>query len=156
MVLGAHYDAITKTMESALSTVNVIRNRAWQQGMFSSITEGLRFLSNDATNEGILVLLGDMPFITPEILSQFVGAAETLTQEQPLIIATVHDRPAHPYLLWQHHIGEILSLSGETGIRPFIQKHFAQAHAINVSRHSGRQDIDTWETYKQLFKESLA
>ncbi len=150
VVLGAHYDAITKTIPDKLSKTDIIRNPAWQQGMFSSIAAGLRTLSTRPDISGILFLLGDMPFISRAIIDQFFVAASSHADTQPLVIATEREKPAHPYLVWQAQIGEILSLSGESGIRPFIQSHFLEAIKIPVSLKAGRQDIDTWETYEQL------
>jgi molybdenum cofactor cytidylyltransferase len=150
VVLGAHYEAITRTMPDKLSKTNIIYNAAWQQGMFSSITAGLRTLSTRPDTAGILFLLGDMPFISRPIIDQFLLAASAHADTQPLIVATEQEKPAHPYLIWQSQIGEILSLSGESGIRPFIQSHFPKAVKIPVSSEAGRQDIDTWETYGQL------
>jgi len=150
VVLGAHYDSITSAIPEKLSKTRVIHNTLWPQGMFSSICAGLRELSTTTAEGAILVLLGDMPFISPEIISQFAHAALTGIHEHPVIIATEQEKPAHPYLIWQQHIGEILSLSGESGVRPFIQSHFPSAKKIRVSSQVGRQDIDTWESYEQL------
>jgi molybdenum cofactor cytidylyltransferase len=150
VVLGAHYDAITSTIPDKLSKTHIIRNTLWQQGMFSSITAGLIELSAKPKAGGILVLLGDMPFISPQVIAEFIHAASACASEHPLIIATEQGKPAHPYLIWQQHIGEILSLSGKSGIRPFIQSHFPHAKKIQVSSNVGRQDIDTWKTYEQL------
>ncbi|NIA19929.1 MAG: NTP transferase domain-containing protein [Xanthomonadaceae bacterium] len=150
VVLGAHYDSITSTIPEKLSKTHIIRNTLWQRGMFSSITAGLLELSTKSEAGGILVLLGDMPFISPQVIVEFIHAASACTSENPLIIATEQGKPAHPYLIWQQHIGEILSLSGKSGIRPFIQSQFPHAEKIQVSSNVGRQDIDTWEAYEQL------
>jgi len=152
VVLGAWFTEITTTLAIELQSVNVIRNPEWQVGMFSSLKAGLNEIVNrgqnsaDARNiDGIIVLLGDMPFITTKTLNQFT---DTISQSdsQPLI-ATEAGRPAHPYLIRPTHIGEILSLSGESGIRPFIQKEFPGARKITVEKSVGRRDIDTWPGY---------
>lgn len=150
VVLGAHFDAITKSIPDKLEKTHIIRNTSWQEGMFSSITAGLEALTSKTEAGAILVLLGDMPFITPGTINQFASAALRFLSEHPVIIATNQGKPAHPYLIWQEHIGEILSLSGESGIRPFMQSHFPRAEKIPVPLQVGRQDIDTWEAYERL------
>lgn len=150
VVLGAYYDSITGTMAKKLAETRIIHNPLWQQGMFSSIIAGLHALANKPDADAILVLLGDMPFITSEITAQFAHRAAGCTTKRPVIMAIDQGRPAHPYLIWQQHIGEILSLSGKSGIRPFIQSHFPDAEKIPVSTNAGRQDIDTWKSYEQL------
>ena len=146
VVLGAWFENICTSLAKPLEQVEVIRNPDWQVGMFSSLSTGLRQLNQDnVKSDGILVLLGDMPFITPETLTLFVDSAAR-GYPRPLI-ATEGARPAHPYLIRPRHIGEILSLSGESGIRPFIQKQFPSALKIPVSHSAGRRDVDTWESY---------
>ncbi len=153
IVLGAWYDEIYSALRSSLEQdrVEIIYNPDWQEGMFTSLSSGLKHLDLKSNgqertrNDGILVTLGDMPFITTETLTLFVDSAK---QKSPHpLIASEADRPAHPYLIRPEHIGEILSLSGESGIRPFIQKKFPTALKIPVSHSAGRRDIDTWESY---------
>ncbi len=152
VVLGAWFNKITTTLGSTLQPVNIIHNPDWREGMFSSLKVGLTEIVHRKQSgvdnkdiDGIIILLGDMPFITTETLSRF---ADTISQSdsRPLI-ATEAGRPAHPYLIRPAHIGEILSLSGESGIRPFIQKAFPGAKKIEVEKSIGRRDIDTWQGY---------
>ena len=153
VVLGAWYEEICSALTTPLEqdNIEVIHNPDWQDGMFTSLSAGLRHLSQEnnkregSEGDGILVLLGDMPFITPETLTFFVNSANRKSPHP--LIATEANRPAHPYLIRQKHIGEILSLSGESGIRPFIQKEFSNALKIPVSHSAGRRDVDTWEGY---------
>ena len=146
VVLGAWFEEICTTLAGPLERVEVIHNPDWQAGMFSSLSAGLIHMGKENNKaDTILVLLGDMPFITPEILALFVRSAAK-GYPHPLIAAEA-DRPAHPYLIRREHIGEILSLSGESGIRPFIKKHFPSALKIPVSHSAGRRDIDTWKSY---------
>ncbi len=152
VVLGAWFSEISGSLQTALRPVNVIRNRDWQVGMFSSIKIGLIEINNRIKNgtgnkkiDGIIVLLGDMPFITTATLNRFV---KTISPADPHpLIAVEAGRPAHPYLIRPAHIGKILSLSGESGIRPFIEKEFPKARKIEVEKSIGRRDIDTWEGY---------
>ena len=151
VILGAWFDEITTTLAKTLAEINVVRNPDWQNGMFSSLKAGLNqftagtIAAEKKSVDGIIVLLGDMPFITTETLSRFTAAA-VKADPRPLI-ACEGGRPAHPYLIRPAHIGEILSLSGESGIRPFIQKEFPEAHTIEVEKSVGRRDIDTWPGY---------
>ncbi|MBN2809986.1 MAG: nucleotidyltransferase family protein [Deltaproteobacteria bacterium] len=160
VVLGAWFEEICAALAGTLQNCNieVIRNPDWQEGMFTSLSAGLKHLrrkdepAKASENYGILVLLGDMPFITPATLDLFVGAQKAESM-RPLI-ACEGERPAHPYLLRRQHIGEILSLSGESGIRPFIQKEFPEARKIPVDHAAGRRDVDTWESYFKQRPES--
>jgi len=143
VVLGAWEEEIRKQMQTRLARVEIISNPDWKQGMFSSLSAGLVKLRGSA--RPLLILLGDMPFISHDVLSRFPAACDP--DDPRPIIATEAGRPAHPYLIRPRHIDEILSLSGESGIRPFIRRHFPEAVKITVSENAGRHDIDTWESY---------
>ena len=146
VVLGAWLEEISAALTNSLERIEVINNPDWRVGMFSSLRTGLIHLSKvNHKNNGILVLLGDMPFITPETLTLFIRSA--VRKSPHPLIAAENNRPAHPYLIRREHIGEILSLSGESGIRPFIKKQFPNALKIPVSHSAGRRDVDTWESY---------
>ena len=152
VVLGAWFFEISTTLATALQAVNIIHNPGWQEGMFSSIKVGLTEINNRGKSgtdnkkiDGIIILLGDMPFITTETLNRFVKTISPV-DSHPLI-AVEAGRPAHPYLIRPAHIGKILSLSGESGIRPFIRKEFPDAEKIEVEKVVGRRDIDTWKGY---------
>ncbi len=153
LVLGAWFTEITNSLHTALQPVNVIRNRDWRVGMFSSLKAGLAEIANREKCaaakaehiDGIIVLLGDMPFITSETINRFTD--DFLPADPHPLIAVEAGRPAHPYLIRPAHIGKILSLSGESGIRPFIEKEFPEARKIEVKKSIGRRDIDTWDGY---------
>ena len=143
VVLGAWEDEIRGRMRKELAGVEIISNPDWEQGMFSSLSAGL--IKQQGSTRPLLILLGDMPFISSTVLSRFPAICDP--DDPRPIIATEADRPAHPYLIKPHHIGEILSLSGESGIRPFIRRHFPEAIKIAVPENAGRHDIDTWKSY---------
>jgi CTP:molybdopterin cytidylyltransferase MocA len=152
VVLGAWFDEITMALAAKLQSVHVIRNPDWREGMFSSLKAGLTDIAgrkpgrcDNGSVDGIIILLGDMPFIRVETLNRFVDAI-SLSDPHPLIAAEA-GRPAHPYLIRPAHIGEILSLGGESGIRPFIRKEFPKSRKITVEKSVGRRDIDTWSGY---------
>lgn len=149
VVLGAHASTITVCLDAALAESRIIVNRDWRQGMFTSLCLGLREISAASDIDGIVVLLGDLPFIGPAYLDAFLEAAARDDADR-FVIAREGDRPAHPYLVRRHHIGEILSMSGESGMRPFVDRHFDAALTIPVDRSTGRQDVDTWTAYHHL------
>ncbi len=146
LVLGAWFAEITRALEKRLAAVEIIPNPNWREGMFNSLTTGLsRIRESGRRPDGIVVLLGDMPFVDAPLLGRICRSCRSA--DPVPVIAAESGRPAHPYLVKPRHIGEILSLSGESGIRPFIQKHFPGALKVEVAARAGRRDIDTWKGY---------
>ena len=146
VVLGAYYEIITEKLSNEFKDVRVAINRTWEKGMFSSILTGI----NEAiklNSDFILFHQGDMPFITEKILKNFI---EKAYENKKIVIATVDNRPAHPYMIHKDYFSEILQMEGQEGMRPFIKKYFSIAEKIPVSHKIGKQDIDTWEVYWRL------
>ena len=146
IVLGAYYELIKKKLSNELKDINIANNRHWKKGMFSSILTGL----NEAiklNSDFVLFHQGDMPFITEEVLKNFIKEAK---KNKKIVIATVDNRPAHPYMIYKDYFSEILQMDGQEGMRPFIRKYFPIAEKIPVPYNIGKQDIDTWEVYWRL------
>jgi molybdenum cofactor cytidylyltransferase len=147
VVLGAHFDKITKTLQNTLKNVNIVHNKEWQNGMFSSIKAGIRAIDNKESPDFILIQLGDMPFITYDILNKFI---ELASENYNVVIGVENNRPAHPYMFHKKFIEEILAANYPDGMRSFIKKEFPNAYKLPVDKKAGRDDIDTWDVYKKF------
>jgi molybdenum cofactor cytidylyltransferase len=145
VVLGAHFEKITLKLSDILQKVEVVNNENWHQGMFSSIKKGLNKIAKENIDY-VLIQLGDMPFVTSDIFNKFI----TLAGNKEFIIATEDNRPAHPYMFFKKYIPLILNSDFKNGMRDLINVEFQKALKIPTNRDIGRQDIDTWEIYKNL------
>ena len=145
VVLGAYNEIIKQKLNHKLKNKNIVINENWQKGMFSSIIAGLKEAIK-LNSDFALFHQGDMPFIKSDILNEFIKKAE----KGKIIIATVNNRPAHPYLIHKDYFNEILNMDGKEGMRPFIRKYFNDAFKIKVPYKTGKQDIDTWDDYRRL------
>ena len=146
VVLGAYHNLIMEKLSKNFKNVNVAINKNWKKGMFSSILTGL----NEAiklNSDFVLFHQGDMPFITEEVLKNFIKEARI---NKKIVIATVDNRPAHPYMIHKDYFSEILQMDGQKGMRPFVRKYFPIAEKIPVPYNIGKQDIDTWDVYWRL------
>ncbi len=147
VVLGAHYEKISSELSNILKKVKVIKNKNWKNGMFSSLICGISEISNYHIDY-ILVQLGDMPFVSSDIFNQFIHTAD----KGDFVVAVENNRPAHPYMFSAKYIPYILESNFKNGMKDFIKKEFSKAVKVPIDRLIGRQDIDTWEIYKNLKK----
>ncbi len=150
VVLGAHFELISKELKNDLEKVAVVNNLNWSEGMFSSIKAGLTEIKK-IFPDYVLVQLGDMPFITRNILQSFIKTAE---KRYDTVIAVENNRPAHPYMFAGKFINEIINADYGDGMRSFIKREFEKAYKINVNFKAARQDIDTLDVYKKEVEES--
>ncbi len=146
VVLGAYNNIIIEKLKDKLKNCNIVINDNWKKGMFTSIIEGLN-KAIELSFDYALFHQGDMPFINHHVLNEFINATKN---NEKLIIATVNNKPAHPYMIHKSYFNEILKMDGNDGMRPFIRKYFKTAYKIEVPYMIGKQDIDTWEDYRRL------
>ncbi len=146
VVLGAYNDLIIDKLKDKLENCKIVINKTWKNGMFTSILKGLN-KAIELESDYALFHQGDMPFIEHKIINEFINIANN---NDKLIIATVNNKPAHPYMIYKSYFNEILKMNGNEGMRPFIRKYFNIAYKIEVPYKVGKQDIDTWEDYRRL------
>ena len=147
LILGAYYSKIVEKLKAELQDINVVNNKKWKLGMFSSIKCAIEESMNKK-DDYLLIHQGDMPFITSEVLTEFIKIGEI--SDNPLIVGVYNNKPAHPYMIHKKIMKEVYSLNGDEGIRPVIRKYFQNAIKIDVNYLVGKQDIDTWEDYWRL------
>jgi molybdenum cofactor cytidylyltransferase len=99
-------------------------NPAPERGMGSSIAVGVaaaRAFDPDA----VLVLLGDMPAVTPAHLEAVLAAFDTTAD---VIVSTAAGRRMPPSLFARRHFPTLLTLDGDTGARALA----AEARTVEV------------------------
>lgn len=116
-------------------------NRAAESGLSTSIMSGLAMLPQDL--KGMLVVLGDMPGITADLIERLLAKAA----EYPGSIVypvTPEGKQGHP-VFWPSDIfPEFGELTGDQGGKPLLRRH---AHRIVTIPADARAaiDIDTLE-----------
>jgi CTP:molybdopterin cytidylyltransferase MocA len=136
VVLGANAEQIAARVD--LSRVQLVMCDDWQDGQAESLHCGLQAIG-DA--EKVLVLLGDQPDVTPELIRRFAA-------EPPLTRAAHEGRPGHPAVLGPDEIATARTISGDEGLRS-LDWRLVEA---GVPLH----DIDTPDDLEALRREARA
>jgi len=135
VMLGAHAGVV----QSALTgqSVKVVHNSKWQQGMATSICEGLVHVP--AGTDGILIMLCDQPLITESDIGKLIDAWMTAPDQ---IVATGYseDEFGVPAIFPAAAFPALSALQGDQGARTVIAA--AQARHV-VPLPAARLDIDT-------------
>lgn len=119
VVLGAQAVDVWRTAD--LSGATVLANRDWETGMASSLRTGLDGLRGwPARVDAVLVLLVDMPGMTPAALARMAGHAAP----DALAVPTYDGVRGHPVLLGREHwAGVAESATGDEGARAYLAAH---------------------------------
>ncbi|MGY1823368.1 nucleotidyltransferase family protein [Geodermatophilus sp. SYSU D00079] len=119
VVLGARAVDVWRTAD--LDGATVLANRDWETGMASSLRTGLEGLRGwPGRVDAALVLLVDMPGMTPVALERLAGHATP----DALAVATYDGVRGHPVLLGREHwAGVAASATGDEGARRYLAAH---------------------------------
>jgi len=141
-VLGANKEEIQQKID--FQDIEIIENTAWNDGLGKSIAVGVEAIQNYKDYEGILLMLGDQPFISSAYLNKMI---EKFIGNQSEIIATSYSgKPGVPALFPKKIFSELIKLSGDSGAKVILQHHenIIKLEAENTF------DVDSPEDYKKV------
>ena len=108
VVLGARADQIAAAVEFGRAEPVVCER--WREGLSASLHCGLDAL---AGYERVLIILGDEPLVTPELIERLLDA-------EPGTRATFGGRPGHPVVLGPDQIRRLQAVAGDHGARDLL------------------------------------
>jgi molybdenum cofactor cytidylyltransferase len=132
-------------------SVSVIENRAWRDGMSTSIRVGMVELAKDDP-DAVVLMLCDQPFLTAEILNDLVFTH--IKSTEPIVASTYDGIQGVPAFFTREFFDELRSLTADEGARRVILKH--QQSVATVAFPEGAIDVDTPHEYEQIRKSSIA
>lgn len=127
VVLGAHADAVRARV--AFGRAEPLRCPDWAEGMAASLRCGADALAGASR---VLVALGDVPGLTPEVVRRLLTAPAGAR-------AVYAGRPGHPVLLGPRHLGRLRDVHGDVGARELLEA----GPLIECADLASGMDIDT-------------
>ncbi len=119
-----------------------------EKGMSGSIRRGLKAI--DPKSQGILIALGDQPFLKTRTINALI---RTFTPKKGEIVLPSYDgRKGNPVLFDQCYRKELLSLEGDIGGRLILEKYPKNVRVFQTKSKGVLLDIDTWKDYKKGLK----
>lgn len=142
VVTGHDAERIARAIERP--RVNIVHNPDHAQGMASSLKRGIGALP--AEIDGVLVLLGDMPFISARHLDALIEAFAGSGR----IVTPMHDgRRGNPVLWPRRFLEEFGSIEGDRGARALLEKYADEIEAVAFEDAAISTDIDTPEDLRE-------
>jgi molybdenum cofactor cytidylyltransferase len=129
VVLGARAEQIRPVVDA-----RVVVCEDWAEGQAASLRTGVAALGDV---DWALVLLGDQPFLTRQVIEGVVAAREGVDA----VRATYDGRPGHPVLLGRAVLAAVPSLRGDTGARDLLSRF--DVRTFEAGHLCDPTDIDT-------------
>jgi molybdenum cofactor cytidylyltransferase len=147
VVLGHEADAIRGALVLA-PAVRTVFNPRYSSGQASSLTAGLDAV--DPLAEAAVVVLGDQPRISPDLIRAAV--AEWRTADAPVLRTYFGEVPGHPVVAARSAWPVLRDASGDEGARRVEDPAFVQAARLQAGAEP-IADVDTVEDYERLRSE---
>lgn len=145
VVLGANAERIGPGIQG--KGVEVIENKNWRYGLGESLAFGTaHLLEKKATYDGVLVMLGDQPFVDEAFLRTMT---ETFySAEKGIAAASYGNRVGVPALFSKRYFELLADVKGDSGAKTLLQEH--RKDVIPVTAQNITLDIDTQQDYEEL------
>ncbi len=143
VVLGRASDQIRQRID--FGTAKVVENPVFTEGCASSYRAGIAAL--DSHSDAIMIILGDQPGITPEIINRL--ADEWRASEAPIALCSYQGRKGHPMIFARSLFDQLESLHGDKAAWKLIDRQAASVLEVHLAL-SFPEDINTREDFERI------
>jgi molybdenum cofactor cytidylyltransferase len=141
VVTGNEYDEVRKAISQK---VEYTHNPDFDKGLSTSLKAGISALHSVC--DGVMVCLGDMPYISQTVYDEIISAFI----EGQIIVPTSHGKIGNPILFSKEFFDDFQTLDGDTGARGLLKKYSEKVIKVEVGTDSILEDIDTPESYQDI------
>lgn len=127
--------------------VRIVEARDYATGMAASLKAGIRALHPDT--DAALILLGDMPQVSPELLRAIQRAYNPL-EGRAIVLPMAGGKRGNPALFDRRFFAEMLALDGDVGARHIIAGNAEMVVDVPAEAREIFVDVDTPEAYRQI------
>ena len=145
VVTGHERDKVRKELQGR--AVQFVNNPEYKRGLSTSLRTALAALPKDVS--GVLVCLGDMPFVDGRQINKLINAYDPV-RERSICVPTYQGKFGNPVLWDKRYFQEMMEVQGDVGAKHIIGDYQQYAVEVEVDDASVIQDIDTPFAYADL------
>lgn len=145
VVLGARADEVRAGVD--FGSAEVVVCEEWASGQAASLRRAIAAVREDPAADAVVITLGDMPRVTPQVVARFAELAER-HGARTRARATFDGTPGHPVALGSAYFDALAQLDGDVGARDVLRR--IGAYPIEVGHLCSGVDVDTPETLERL------
>jgi molybdenum cofactor cytidylyltransferase len=123
-------------------------NPSPQAGMSSSMRKGMESVDHEAA--GVMILLGDQPGITWDIIDRLL--AEFRQERTKIIVPFVMGRKTTPVIFPRSLFSELMQETGDIGGRNVLKRHADLVVELEMGQQYDDTDLDTPEDLDKIRK----
>ncbi len=143
VVLGRSADEIRERVD--FGNAHVVENLVFAEGCASSYRAGIAAL--DSHSDAIMIILGDQPGITPEIITRL--ADEWRRSEAPIALCSYQGRKGHPMIFARSLFDQLETLHGDKAAWKLVDAHANTMLEVDLSLPVP-EDINTREDFERI------
>jgi len=140
-VITGHDEAAVRAA-CAGAPVGFVHNPDHAQGMSTSIRAGVEAVGADLGVEGLLVALGDMPWLEARHVWRLVDA---FRRRSDVVAPRFEGRRGHPVLFGRDFFPELARVSGDAGARSILRRLSSEVTWVDLPDDAVLRDVDTPE-----------
>jgi len=141
VVLGRAAEEVRERVD--FGAARVVENPVFGEGCSSSYRAGIGAL--DSKSAAIMIILGDLPGITPEIINRLAEA----WQDAPIALCSYEGRKGHPMIFARSMFAQLVDLHGDKAAWKLVDANAARVQEVNFSLPYP-DDINTPEDFARL------
>ena len=147
LVTGHQKDDVLKAL--AGRPMSYAHNPDFADGLSTSIKAGIKAAAElDPPVDAALILLGDMPLITADLIDRLIAAHDP-KEDRYICIPTVGHKHGNPVLWDAAFFRELQALNGDVGAKPLIAENADLVCEVAVQGDESLTDFDTPEALHQ-------
>jgi molybdenum cofactor cytidylyltransferase len=150
VVVGSAQAEVAAALEGL--PVRLIANPAYAEGQSTSLRAGVAALGAEV--DAAVVLLGDQPFVTAEIVALLVAAWRT--GGAAIVAPAYRGRRGNPVLFARPVFPELLAVAGDQGARGVLAADPSRVRLVPIDDDRPLLDIDTPDDYARLLASGSA
>ena len=143
VVLGRAADEIRERVD--FGNARVVDNPVFSEGCSSSYRAGIAALNTQS--EALMIILGDQPGITPEIINML--AESWRNEEAPIALCSYRGRRGHPMIFAQSMFDQLVDLHGDKAAWKLVDANSDSLQEVHVDLDFPG-DINTSEDFERL------
>ncbi len=145
VVTGHEEDKVAIALEGL--DVKLVHNDDFKSGLASSLKTGI-----DAVGAGfdaVIVMLGDMPLVGPEIVNKLIAAFDP-DENRSICVPVYEGKRGNPVLWGAQYFEEFSALTGDIGAKYFLSQYSEAVCEVAIDSDNILADFDTPESLKRL------